>query len=309
MKKSFNFDYDISALSQYAKETGFDVLMREIFAGNTLQYVKIYPDVKGTIKVPVMDTELVLTDASCGWNSTGDTQVSQITLETCKKQSKMELCYEDLRETFLSESLGRGNWQSSVPFEEMILADISQKFAKAIEISLWNENKGEGGCFDGYKAQLTASNGAITGSTTGWTSDNALDLMASYIELIPTDVSHRNDLVAFMSYSNYRTLLNSARKSSQLNLFSFDSGEAANGSDWKFVFPASNVLCLPTLGITGNEVYIGPASYMLAGVSTIDQTATDLKAFYDEGQDVVKIGAKATFGAAVFSIGDFVAIY
>ena len=64
MKKNFKFDYDVSSITGYAKETGFDVLMREVFQGNTLSYVKIYPDVKGTIKVPVMDTDLVLQDLS-----------------------------------------------------------------------------------------------------------------------------------------------------------------------------------------------------------------------------------------------------
>jgi len=308
MKKNFNFNYDVSAITGYAKETGFDVLMREVFAGNTLSYVKIYPDVKGTIKVPVMDTDLVLQDSSCGWNSTGDTTVTQVTIETCRKESKMELCPQDLVDTFLSESLSRGNWYESVPYEEMILADVSQKFAKQIELAMWNEDKSASGCFNGFKAQLTAANGAITGTTSGLTSDNALDVVGEYLSLIPIDVSHRDDLICWMSYANYRTLLNAARKSSQLNLFSFDAGEATNGMDWKFVFPASNVLCLPTMGITDDKMYIGPAGYMLAGVNSVDQTATDLKAFYDESNDVVKLGAKATFGAAVFSIEDFVAI-
>ena len=308
MKRNFNFNYDISGLAAYSKQTGFDVLMREVFAGNTLSYVKIYPDVKGTIKVPVMDTELVLTDASCGWNSTGDTTVTQVTIETCAKQSKMELCPSDLRETFLSESLSRGNWYESVPYEEMILADVSQKFAKQIELSLWNENKAAGGCFDGYKAQITSANGAQPVTASGLTSNDALDIVGTYLEAIPVDVSHRTDLVCWMSYGNYRTLLNAARKSSQLNLFSFDAGEATNGQDWRFVFPASNVLCLPTIGITDDKMYIGPSNYLLAGVNSVDQTATDLKAFYDESNDVVKIGAKATFGAAVFSIEDFVAV-
>ena len=308
MKKSFNFDYDVSTITGYAKETGFDVLMREVFAGNTLQYVKIYPDVKGTIKVPVMDTDLVLTDTSCGWESTGNTQVTQITLATCAKQAKMQLCPQDLVDTFLSESLTRGNWQESVPYEEMILADVSQKFAKQIELALWQENTGTGGCFDGYAATITSANGAVPVSASGLTSDNALDIVGDYLQSIPVDVAHRTDLICWMSYANYRILLNAARKSSQLNLFSFDAGNAANGNDWKFIFPASNVLCLPTIGITGNEMYIGPSAYMLAGLNSVDQTATDLKAFYDESNDIVKIGAKATFGAAVFSVEDFVAV-
>jgi hypothetical protein len=53
-------------------------------------------------------------------------------------------------------------------------------------------------------------------------------------------------------------------------------------------------------------MYAGPASYIQVGLNTTDSNGMSIKAFYDEGEDVVKIIGRQTYGVGIFDIASFV---
>jgi hypothetical protein len=195
----------------------------------------------------------------------------------------------------------------------LIITDISNRIADSIEKQLWRNTTATGAteynsqCFDGALALITSGNGATQLAYTAATSTNGLTVFSTYYERIPANVLHRNDLVMFCSYSDYRGLVASMRNSSYVNLFSFDDASAAQGQEWTVMLPGTNVRVIPTQGLDGqNAVVAGPSSYFMVGMNATDNGGIEIKGMYDPYEDIVKIIARMVYGLGVFSVDSFV---
>jgi len=309
-KKKMSFNYDLTNLPEY-NSYGDDMLIKA-FLGLTLpKYSSVRPNLKGTTeKVGFVTNDIVLQDLSCGFDPTGQTVQNLVTIDLCNKKLNQELCPYDLYDTYLSKYLSDSNFQETVPFEEVILTDISNRVANEIEIQLWRNTTATGAtqynsqCFDGVLTLVTSGNGANSVAYTAATATNGLDVFTSYYQAIPENILHRDDLVIYCSYSDYRALVASMRNSSYVNLFSFDDASAASGQEWSVMLPGTNVRVIPSQGLNGQSRVIGgAASYIMIGMNAEMMTT---KAMYDPFQDIVKINMHTTYGVGVFDVASFV---
>ena len=305
-KKSFDFNYDLSALPEFNSYA--DDMLIKAFLGLTLtRYSSIYPNLKGTTeKVGFVTNDIFLQDLSCGFDPTGTTTQNLVTIDLCNKKINQELCAYDLYGTYLSQYLSNSNFQEAVPFEEVILTDISNRVANEIEIQLWRNSTATGAtqynsqCFNGLTRLITSGNGASQISYTAATANNGLDVFTTYYQNMDENILHLDDLVIYCGYSDYRALVASMRNSSFVNLFAFDDAGAAKGQEWGVMLPGTNVRVIPTQGLTGqNKVYAGPASYIMIGTNAELMTT---KSLYDPFQDVIKINMHTTYGCGVFAV-------
>lgn len=306
--KKFSFNYDLSALPTY-NSYGSDMLIKSILGLTLPKYATIRPNLKGTTeKVGFVTNDVILQDLSCGFDPTGATTQNLVTIDLCNKKVNQQLCPYDLYDTYLSQSLSNANFQENVPFEEVILTDISNRIANQVEKQLWNNTVASGGtygsaCFDGVGALITSGNGATQIAYSAATAANGLDVFTKIYESIPANVLHRDDLVIFTSYANYRGLVSSMRNSSYVNLFTMDSAGVATGEEWSLVLPGTNVRVIPTVGLDGvSAYYAGPAGYYMVGMNSEIMT---VKSVYDPFEDIVKIQAHVTYGIGIFDVASF----
>jgi len=311
--KNEKFSYNLSNLSPWIDENATDMLIKSILGEVLPRYATIRPNIKGTQQVGWLENDVIFQDGSCGFSPTGDTTINQVTIQTCNKKVNQSLCAYDLYDYFLSQRLSNSNFQESVPFEELIMTDISNRIADSIEKQLWRNTTATGGteynsqCFDGVLALVTSGNGATQVAYTAATSSNGLTVFSTYYENIPANVLHRNDLVMFCSYSDYRGLVASMRNSSYINLFAFDDARAAQGQEWSVMLPGTNVRVIPTQGLDGQSaVVVGPASYFMVGMNATENGGIEIKGMYDPYEDIVKIFARMVYGLGVFSVDSFV---
>ena len=313
MKKNEKFAYNLSGLDVWIDQNATDMLIKSILGEVLPRYATIRPNIKGTQQVGFLTNDIFLQDGSCGFNASGQTNIDQVTIATCNKKLNQSLCAYDLYDYFLSQRLSNSNFQESVPFEELVITDISNRIADTVEKQLWRNTTATGAteynnqCFDGALALITSGNGATQLTYTAATSSNGLDVFSTYYESIPANVLHRNDLVMFCSYSDYRALVASMRNSSYVNLFSFDDKSAATGQEWSVMLPGTNVRIIPTQGLDGQSAVVaGPASYFMVGFNATDNGGIEIKGMYDPYEDIVKIFARLVYGLGVFSIDSFV---
>lgn len=308
--KSFQFNYDLTALPEY-ESYGSEMLIKS-FLGLTLpRYSSLRMNLKGTTElVGFTETDVVLQDASCGWNPSGTTVQDVVEVKLCNKQSQVELCPYDLYNTYLSQYLSNENFQEQIPFAEAILEDISNRTNNQIELQLWRNSTATGGtiynsqCFNGVTNLITTGNGATRIAYTAATPTNGLDVFTSYYQAIPENVLHRDDLVIYCGFADYRALVASMRNSSYINLFDANFADAASGSEWGVMLPATNVRVVPTQGLTGlSKVYAGPSQYIMVGMNA---EMVQQKMMYDPFQDIVKVSLRTTYGVGVFSVDSFV---
>lgn len=303
---SFNFNYDLSNLPTY-NSYGDDMLIKA-FLGLTLpKYSSVRPNLKGTVeKVGFVTNDVILQDLSCGFDPTGDTVQNVVTVNLCNKKVNQQLCPYSLYDTYLSQYLTDANFQESVPFETVILEDIANRTSNQIELQLWRNSTATGStvydnqCFDGVIRLITSGNGATQISYTAATASNGLDVFSTYYQNIPENVLHRDDLVIYCGYADYRALVASMRNNSYINLFTDPTGVATEGSDWGVILPGSNCRVVPTQGLTAQgKVYAGPAQYIMIGMNAEMMTQ---KAMYDPFEDIIKLNLHATYGVGVFSV-------
>lgn len=303
---SFSFNYDLSNLPTY-NSYGDDMLIKA-FLGLTLpKYSSVRPNLKGTTeKVGFVTNDVILQDLSCGFDPSGDTVQNVVTIDLCNKKVNQQLCPYSLYDTYLSQYLSDSNFQESVPFEEVILTDIANRTANQIELQLWRNTTATGAtpynnqCFNGVTSLITTGNGATHVAYTAATASNGLDVFTTYYQNIPENVLHRDDLVIYCGFSDYRALVASMRNNSYINLFTDPTGVGTEGSDWGVILPASNCRVIPTQGLTGQgKVFAGPAQYIMIGMNAEMMTQ---KAMYDPFEDIVKLNLHATYGVGVFSV-------
>jgi hypothetical protein len=307
-KKKFSFNYDLTNLPTY-NSYGSDMLIKAILGLTLPKYATIRPNLKGTTeKVGFVTNDVILQDLSCGFDPTGDTVQNLVTVDLCNKKVNQQLCPYSLYDTYLSQSLTNANFQENVPFEEVILTDISNRIANQVEKQLWQNTTTTGGtygsaCFAGVGQLVTSGNGATQIAYTASTASNGLDVFSAIYQNIPANVLHRDDLVIFCSYANYRALVASMRNSSFVNLFTLDSAGSTSGEEWSLMLPGSNVRVIPTVGLDGvNAYYAGPAGYYMVGMNSEIMT---VKSIYDPFEDIVKIQAHVTYGLGIFDVASF----
>jgi len=308
-KQKLNFAYDLTNLPTY-NSYGSDMLIKAVLGLTLPKYATVRPNLKGTTeKVGFVTNDVYLQDLSCGFNQSGTTTQNLVTVDLCNKKVNQTLCPYSLYDTYLSQSLSDANFQENVPFEEVILEDISNRIANKVEKALWRNTTATGAteynsqCFNGVEYLITSGNGATQIAYTGATSSNGLDVFTTIYENIPSNVLHRDDLVIYTSYSNYRGLVSSMRNSSYVNLFTLDSAGVATGEEWSLMLPGTNVRVIPTVGLDGvSAYYAGPAGYYLFGMNSEIMT---VKAVYDPFEDIVKIMANVTYGLGVFDVASF----
>jgi hypothetical protein len=307
-KKKFSFNYDLTNLPTY-NSYGSDMLIKAILGLTLPKYATIRPNLKGTTeKVGFVTNDVILQDLSCGFDPTGDTVQNLVTVDLCNKKVNQQLCPYSLYDTYLSQSLTNANFQDTVPFEEVILTDISNRIANQVEKQLWQNTTTTGGtygsaCFAGVGQLVTSGNGATQIAYTASTASNGLDVFSAIYQNIPANVLHRDDLVIFCSYANYRALVASMRNSSFVNLFTLDSAGSTSGEEWSLMLPGSNVRVIPTVGLDGvSAYYAGPAGYYMVGMNSEIMT---VKSIYDPFEDIVKIQAHVTYGLGIFDVASF----
>jgi len=308
-KKKMSFNYDLSNLPTF-NSYGSDMLIKAILGLTLPKYATIRPNLKGTTeKVGFVTNDVILQDLSCGFDPTGDTVQNLVTVDLCNKKVNQQLCPYSLYDTYLSQSLTNSNFQESVPFEEVILTDISNRIANQVEKQLWQNTTATGAtiynnaCFAGVGQLITSGNGATQIAYSASTAANGLDVFTRIYEAIPSNVLHLDDLAIYCSYANYRGLVSSMRNNSFVNLFTMDSANAAIGEEWSLMLPGTNVKVIPTVGLDGvSAYYAGPSSYFMVGMNSEIMT---VKSIYDPFEDIVKIQAHVTYGLGVFDVASF----
>ena len=306
MKKNFKFDYDLTALSSYTREIADEMLLKEVLGLTLPRYASVRANIRGTEKVPFMTNSLVFQDGkSCGFNSSGSTTLDQVLIETATEKINMELCPYELYDVFLTERLRQSNFQEEVPFEQQLVQDVANRMANRMETQLFQAVKPTDD-FDGVDALLVTGNGVNQITYTALTSSNGVDVIAQIVENIPSNVIHRDDLGVMVNYSDYRAYVNALRNSSTLNLFSFDDAGAMEGQEFMVMVPGTRIPVIPSVGVPSGTIYAGPMSYIQVGLNTTDSNGMTIKAFYDEGEDVVKVIGRQTYGVGIFDIASFV---
>ncbi len=294
--KKHNFSFDLSALNTYTDEIGGMLIAESIVKGRTAELCNIQSGIKGTQALNLLTSTLNVQDGSCGWNSSGSTTYTQRDITVCDKKVNESLCPRDLNSYWQSAFLNAGSYNETVPFEEAIAKLKVEQIKKYVEEQLWRSTTGTS-CFDGFSTLIsTGTTGvvAVTGAV-AITSSNALAEVDKLVELIPNEIADRDDIIIWMSMSNYRKYLINLRTTNYYQDFIVEGDQM---SEYVTLHPGTNFRVVGTNGINDNGVYLGAAEFMVVGVDLMsDEESLDI--FYSKDNDEVRVRSNFKIGAQI----------
>jgi hypothetical protein len=308
------FSYDVSTIGGYSDQVGGQLLAKALIGGTTASVVNVRTGIKGTQALNLLDSTPVIQDGECSLSPSGTTSFFQHNITTCPKTLFESLCYKDLFDTYQSMLMKAGQTQEEVPFEQMILDLKKKQIEQYVERKLWQARSTGGGtdCFQGFKFLISqntgntfadavaSSSGATFSSSAAYgVSGNPITEVDNLINVLSADALSREDLVVFMSYSNFRLYVQALTRA---NFFTNYINGTDVTSNMQAIHPNTNIKVIPTIGLdASNQVTIGPAEFMIYGVDLLgDET---LRAWYSIDFDEIRIRSNFNFGATIATFG------
>jgi hypothetical protein len=305
----------LTGLTSYTKQLTEPLLSSAVFGAKTQQIILdggiVIPKAKSVVAIPIMETQATFQTNGCGFNSVGDTTMTQATITVGNIKIQESLCLDALETYFYQEAMKQGAVmdESSAPaLIEAYLAKKNALIASQIETALWQGDTASGNTnantnkFNGLVKQIDAGspvdanvsgyNGA-TGAITALNSGNIIAATEAVYKAMPAAVASKSDATIFVGYDWYRSLILAYRAA---NLFAYNPQDVNAQS---FILPGTSVKVQPVNGLNGlYDAYGMSVSNMALAVDLeADQSNYNLR--YDENAEEVRFTAKFKIGVNV----------
>lgn len=303
MNKEFNFatGYNVSALPAYVDQNRLPLLKQLVLGADTLKYFKKQLGVKGTSALNIMTLDPTVTcGSSCGFEAGDAPALVQKNIVTNLFKVNMEICPEQMVNTWAEFALQVGANKTEMPFEEYLVDLLINRIKEDIEMNIWQGDSDGGGtytCIDGLLAQSTPVDFTCYCGDSGYyglvSAAYATFAKSKYVAgkrvnmFLPPEVF---DLFAMDLVAK--------------NLFHYDPGTITD-----FVYlPGTNVRVIRTLGLVGTGVIVcATEDNLYAGVDMMSDSE-ELKVWYSDDFDVWRVKAKWNIGVT-FAFDDEFAVY
>jgi hypothetical protein len=300
------FSYVVSSITGFTDQSSQEIVAKALIGATTPANTTIKLGIRGTQQVQLLNSAPSFQSGACGWDASGTTTFTQVSLASQHEKVNEELCFQQLWDTYQSLLLPPGQDPETVPFLNQIIDLKVKQIQQRIEQKLWSATTAGGDSFNGFnyliatgQTSVANSSGATFSSSAAYgVSGNPITEVDKLISALSDDALAFDDLVVFMSYSNFR-LYNQALV--KANFFQNYIGTTNVTNNMSAVHPSTNVKVLPTLGLAGSgKVVIGPAQYMFCGFDLMSDHEK-MDAFWSRDFDVLKIRANYSYSAAIAS--------
>jgi hypothetical protein len=310
MKKNLsklNFSYDLGGLTSYVDALNSDIISEAVLTPATMEYVNVIPGIKGTQNVNLLSETLsVQTGTTCGWNNAGDVTFTTAAVTVAALKVNQSLCLQQLNTLWLGQYLNAGSYNETAPFEQAIIDLQTKQIKRYNEDLLWGASSATTS-FSGYKELLANTSGvvkltgqtalcSVTGTNATEKANNVLAQIDNMINALDRNVYDRDDIVIFMSQSQFKCYLTAIRN---VNNFYIDSSENKLGSVYSVYHPQTNYKVVGVPGLAGsNLIAMAPAQYFLCGVDlTSDEDS--FRAWWSQDFQEVRIMAAWKLGTQI----------
>jgi hypothetical protein len=292
--------FSIGTLSSYIDQQRLPLITKAVFQAKSASLFTKQVGIKSAAELNLFDTDAALQAASsCGWNvagsASGTTAFTTRRLTVLPIKIQEALCPRTLEQYWMQTQLTQGSNYQGIPFEQQYAEQKALRIAEAIETAIWQGNTNTfvtGMNTLMQDASAVTVNGNSTSITTavGITSANVSGIMANQYRLIPAALIHRDDLICFMGWDTFRTLVNALVAN---NWFHYKIEQGQNG---EIYYPGTNMRCVAVNGLNGTNriftTYQGNFFYGTDLLSDEDQ----FNMWYSQDNDEVRFMAAFKMG-------------
>ena len=184
----------------YAGEFAGKYIAAALLSGETLakDFISVHPNVAFKEVIRNWQNTVDVTGATCDFTDSSSVTLGEYVLETSEKQVNLQLCKNNLRNTWEAAQAGYSAYEKlPASFEEFLLAQVSAEVAQSIEKGIWKTNlfydsasvPGQDGMF-GYLVDNSAIEETASGATTG---SNVVTRLQGMLDASPAALYGKED--------------------------------------------------------------------------------------------------------------------
>lgn len=277
-----------TGLTQYVEERRLPLISEAVLKGKTASMVNVQTDVKFKSALNLIDVAPALQDgSSCGWNASGDAELSQRVITAPVIKVNQSFCHKDFLKYWTNYEVKVGVGEEKMAFEEYFTNAIVENIKAKNEKLIWQGDvagEGELALTDGFLKVIGGD--AVTATT----NSKAYDAIKNVYMAIPEKVL--DSAVIFCGADVYRQFI---QEMVEKNLYHY----SANGTDNEFVFPATNTKVVAVNGLNGTKKIVGARpENLFIGVDMMDD-AEKFDLWYSKDNDEFRLNIQYNLGTQV----------
>jgi hypothetical protein len=301
------FDYDVTALPDYTKETMPDIITDVIGNSEFLEKLTLREGVKGSERINLLNGDITLqAKENCAQSPDGSFIFTDAILNVHQLYMGIEFCNEDLngKVTEMLNAIGmkRQNGQLPAELDAIIMAYLLKSLRrKAQRVTILGDTTSidaELALFDGLVKLINNDTTVVDymSSEASITASNAYAIAYGLFKSIPVDLfDNEMEVEIYMGRDKALLVLedwNNANPYSQVPV------PDQKGSSMTFTLPLTNVtvMSLPELNGT-NHMFAFPLNLAFLGTDATDDWSFDVK--YDDYNDKLKAEASFRLGTQI----------
>lgn len=280
-----------SALSNYVEEHNIPLINQIVLGGSIIQDLTVQPGIKTKARIHYLSTDPTFQDGSaCGFNASGSAALTEREIETGLVKVNMEFCQKELLGHYAEYLVRISAGAEDLGFERELVDSIIANIQKKLEVKIFQGDKDYGDQFDGLiKVAKTAgvSEDALTKS------DGAYANIKQVYMSLPEEALEKGATI-YVSPATYREF---TQELVAKNLFHYAG--PIDAAPTEIMFPGTDVKVKKAAGLAGTD-------YIFAGVSKdwfygcdLQDANEELKLWYSDDDDVVRIKALWNTGLQV----------
>lgn len=244
--------FSLGTLTAYVEENKAELITKAILGAKTLGMgVDIRTGIKSSEKIPVLESTVPFqSGASCGFNTSGTTTVTQIQISTSPIAVAEEFCLKDLEAYFTQKYLPAGQMNETTSLESQIMDRKIAQIARQVEQMIWQgkttyTNSTVLKQINGWISTIDTAGTAIAATQQASISSSTVrGIFEDIYSKVPAAASWNEEVIAFCGMDVFRTLI---LKLTADNLYHYTTDAAANR--WEITYPGTNmkIVALPGL--------------------------------------------------------------
>jgi hypothetical protein len=280
--------FTVSALTTYVRENADKIYTAAILGAQTLKYpgISIQAGIKNADKLMLFaNTAPIQPGGVCAFNASGSSTFSDVTLTVTPLKWNDTFCPETLENKFLATKLIPGSNYDTLPFEQLIVDNVTNNLAAAAEQYTWQGDTALTANnalkqVDGWLKKIDAGSPILATATAAVTAANVISIFDDVYAKIPAQLLNHPEkkMVAFTGWDVFRLLIIALKNA---NAFHYDAGNAATAGE--ITLPGSGLKVVAVNGL--NTIATSSAAYTQRIVCTYPQNlfvGTDLISEFEQ---------------------------
>lgn len=197
--------------TSYSGEFAGQYVSAALLSASTIENggVEVRPNVNFKEVINRIDTNAIVTDATCDFTPTSTVTLTERILEVEASQVNLQLCKKDFWNTWQVSEMGINNGDIPASFSDYLIGHIASKVAQSVETTLWEGVNANAGEYDGLAVKIAADAALpaaqeIAAVAGGVTAANVIAEMGKAIDACPAAVYGKEDLHLYVSQNVYK---------------------------------------------------------------------------------------------------------